>query len=97
MNILQLNQNITYLIYKYMPSREDLITLIHNDPDSVKYILSEIDKNKICMYSDNDLDLIKEIVYYYAWNLYRVVKTVLIMTVEYNNCIWWLIVAQCLC
>ncbi len=66
MNISQLNQSITYLINKYLPSRDDLIILIHNDSDSVKYILSEIDRNRICKYSDDDLNLIREIVYYYV-------------------------------
>lgn len=66
MDIFQLNKNIIYLINKYIPGREDLIILIHNDSDSVKYILSEIDRNRICMYSDDDLNLIKEIVYYYV-------------------------------
>ena len=62
----QLKQSMAYLINKYTLNRENLITLIYSDPDSVKYILSEMDANRTCVYSDEDLDLIKEIAYYYA-------------------------------
>ena len=35
------------------------------DSDSVKYIFSEIDKEKEIGYEDDDLELIKEISFYY--------------------------------
>ena len=46
MNEKILIKNIKYLISKYLIDRNDLSELITYDLDSVKYILSEIDKGK---------------------------------------------------
>lgn len=43
----------------------DLAELIRQDSDSVKYILSKIDKEKQIEYDDADLALIKEISFYF--------------------------------
>ena len=42
-----------------------LVELIMRDSDSVKYILSEISKGKKGDYDEEDLDLIKDISFYY--------------------------------
>ncbi len=65
MNKQELIDNITKLVNRYIPNRIDLIDLIKNDTDSTKYIMSEIDKYKNMDYSDEDLDLLKDIAYYY--------------------------------
>lgn len=39
-------ENIQYLVKKYLNERSDLLELIMQDSDSVKYILSEISKGK---------------------------------------------------
>lgn len=65
----ELNEKIIYLINKYIADktrREDLINLFNEDIDSVKYILAELDKFKIYQYDDEDLEIIKDIVYYYV-------------------------------
>lgn len=65
----ELNAKIIYLINKYIADktkREDLINLFNEDIDSVKYILAELDKFKIYKYNDEDLEIIKDIVYYYV-------------------------------
>ena len=50
---------------KYLYERNDLVELIMRDSDSVKYILSEISKGKKGDYDEEDLDLIKDISFYY--------------------------------
>ena len=65
MNKQELIDNIIKLVKKYAPNRVDLIDLIKNDIDSAKYIMSEIDKNKNMDYSNEDLELLKDIAYYY--------------------------------
>ncbi len=60
-----LTANIIYLLEKYLNNRSDLAELIQQDPDSVKYILSEIDKGKNTEYEEPDLVLIKDISFYY--------------------------------
>ena len=62
----QLQQNIVYLIEKYISNRENLKILIKEDIGSVKYILSEIEKDKDKDYTDEDLKLIQDIVFYYV-------------------------------
>ncbi|RHR31813.1 MULTISPECIES: hypothetical protein [unclassified Eubacterium (in: firmicutes)] len=57
--------NIIYLVNKYLDERNDLIELIKNDSDSVKYILSELSKEKKIDYDEQDLELIKDIAFYY--------------------------------
>lgn len=65
MNEKILIKNIKYLINKYLIDRNDLSELIMYDLDSVKYILSEIDKGKKNEYEKADLDLLKDISFYY--------------------------------
>lgn len=65
MNKLELIDNIIKLVNRYIPNRVDLVDLIKNDIDSTKYIMSEIDKHKKMDYSNEDLELMKEIAYYY--------------------------------
>ena len=67
MNKQELIDNITKLVNRYIPNRIDLIDLIKNDTYSTKYIMSVIDKYKNMDYSDEDLDLLKDIAYYYLW------------------------------
>lgn len=62
----QLQQNVIYLIDKYIPDRGDLKILIKEDIDSVKYILAQIEKYKSKEYMDEDLELIQDIVFYYV-------------------------------
>ncbi len=57
--------NVKYLVNKYLNERNDLVELIMRDSDSVKYILSEISKGKKGDYDEEDLDLIKDISFYY--------------------------------
>ena len=61
----QLINNMIYLLTKYLHDRNDLVELIQQDSDSVKFILSEIDKKKQLAYDDADLALIKEIAFYF--------------------------------
>lgn len=61
----RLIKNTTYLLSKYLHDRMDLAELIQQDPDSVKYILSKIDKEKQIEYDDADLALIKEISFHF--------------------------------
>ena len=65
MNKQELIDNIIILVNRYVPNRDDLIELIKNDIDSVKYIMSEIDKNKNMDYLNEDLELLKDIAFYY--------------------------------
>ena len=57
--------NVKYLVNKYLYERNDLVELIMRDSDSVEYILSEISKGKKGDYDEEDLDLIKDISFYY--------------------------------
>lgn len=57
--------NIEYLVDKYLIGRNDLIELVMRDTGSVKYILSEIRKYKKQDYDTEDIDLIKDISFYY--------------------------------
>lgn len=61
----ELIKNITFLVNKFIPEREDLIRLIENDSDSAKYILAEIDRYKNRDYDGEDLELLADIAYYY--------------------------------
>lgn len=65
MNYEELAEKMTLLVEKYIPERSDLIKLINEDNDSVKYILAEIDRNKNQDYETSDLELLKEIAYYF--------------------------------
>ena len=46
MNEEQLIESIKYLVDKYLNDKNDLVELIIQDTDSVKFVLSEINKNK---------------------------------------------------
>jgi hypothetical protein len=58
-------ENVKYLVSKYLNERNDLVELIMKDSDSVKYILSEISKGKKRDYEEGDLNMIKDISFYY--------------------------------
>lgn len=58
-------ENVIYLITKYLNARNDLVKLIRQDSDSVKYILSEINKFKSIEFEEKDINLIKNISFYY--------------------------------
>ena len=61
----KLINNVKYLVNKYLDERNDLVELIIQDSDSVKYILSEISNGKKKDYDTEDLELIKDISFYY--------------------------------
>ena len=61
----KLINNVKYLVNKYLDERNDLVELIIEDSDSVKYILSEISNGKKKDYDKEDLELIKDISFYY--------------------------------
>ena len=65
MNKKKLINNVKYLVNKYLDERNDLVELIIQDSDSVKYILSEISNGKKKDYDKEDLELIKDISFYY--------------------------------
>lgn len=58
-------ENVKYLVSKYLTERNDLVELIMKDSGSVKYILSEISKGKKRDYEEGDLNMIKDISFYY--------------------------------
>lgn len=58
-------ENISYLVTKYLSERNDLMELIQQDSGSVKYILSEISKNRNMEFEEKDSSLIKDISFYY--------------------------------
>lgn len=58
-------ENISYLVTKYLSERNDLMDLIQQDSGSVKYILSEISKNRNMEFEEKDSSLIKDISFYY--------------------------------
>ena len=61
----KLINNVKYLVNKYLDERNDLVELIIQDSDSVKYILSEISNGKKKDSDKEDLELIKDISFYY--------------------------------
>lgn len=61
----KLINNVKYLVNKYLDERNDLVELIIQDSDSVKYILSEISNGKKKDYDKEDIELIKDISFYY--------------------------------
>ena len=54
------------LIEKYIPDRNDLKELIKEDTDSVKYIVAEIDRYKTKSYEEVDLDIIKDVFFFWG-------------------------------
>ena len=58
-------ENLTYLVCKYLDGRNDLVKLAMQDTDSAKYILSEISKGKKKDYDKDDVDMIKDISFFY--------------------------------
>ncbi len=65
MNEEQLIESIKYLVDKYLNDKNDLVELIIQDTDSVKFVLSEINKNKKREYEESDVDMLKDISFYY--------------------------------
>lgn len=65
MNDNMLIENLKYLIGKYLNGRNDLVELASHDTDSVKYILSEISKGKKKDYDKEDINIIKDISFFY--------------------------------
>ncbi len=61
----KLIENIRYLVDKYLIERDDLVDLVTQDTDSTKYILSEISKYKKKDYDKEDIDIIKDISFFY--------------------------------
>ena len=61
----KLIENIRYLVDKYLIERDDLVDLVMQDTDSTKYILSEISKYKKTDYDREDIDIIKDISFFY--------------------------------
>ena len=61
----RLIESIKYLVDKYLVERTDLVELAMQDTDSTKYILSEISKGKKMNYDKEDVDIIKDISFYY--------------------------------
>lgn len=57
--------HMEHLLTKYLNDRMDLTELIRKDSDSVKCILSEIDQGKQIEYEETDLELIRDISFYY--------------------------------
>lgn len=57
--------HMEHLLTKYLNDRTDLAELIREDSDSVKYILAEIDQGKQIDYEETDLELIRDISFYY--------------------------------
>lgn len=66
MNNEEIQSNMEYLLNKYIPERQDLKKLIKEDFGCVKYILAGIDLHKKQEYADDDLKLIRDIVFYYV-------------------------------
>lgn len=58
-------ENLKYLVGKYLDERNDLVELAIQDTDSTKYILSEISKGKKRDYDKEDVDIIKDISFFY--------------------------------
>lgn len=67
MNETELKANLDYLVNKYIID-EQMKTKLQKYIFSLKakYILGEIDQNKIEEYTDADRELIKEIYFYYC-------------------------------
>jgi hypothetical protein len=65
MDKTEMTNIVIEMIDRYTPNRYDLVNYIKEDQDSLKYVLSEIDKNKNEEYSEDDLAVLKEIAYYF--------------------------------
>lgn len=68
MNELELQRNIEYLVNKYVIDdikKVELISMIKEDSDSAKYILAYLDINKKSGYEKLDVEMMKDIAYYY--------------------------------
>ena len=53
------------LVNRYVPDRSNRISMIKENVDSTRYVLSEIDKYKRNNYTSEDLTLLKDIGFYY--------------------------------
>ena len=57
--------NMILLVNRYVPDRSNRISMIKENVDSTRYVLSEIDKYKRNNYTSEDLTLLKDIGFYY--------------------------------
>lgn len=57
--------NVKYLINKYLPERNDLVDLLMQDTDSVKYIMYQIEIGNERAYDEKDSKLVHDIAFYY--------------------------------
>lgn len=67
MNKYELQSNLNYLVNKYIWDeglREQLKVQISNG--KAKFLLAEIDRNKVMPYSDSDIELIKDISFFFC-------------------------------
>ena len=68
MSELELQINIEYLVNKYVVDdikKVELISLIKKDSDSAKFILAELGIHKKSEYEKPDIEIMKDIAYYY--------------------------------
>lgn len=68
MNELELQRNIEYLVNKYIiddGKKLELISIIKQDSDSAKFVLAELGINKKSEYEESDIEIMKDIAYYY--------------------------------
>lgn len=68
MNELELQRNIEYLVNKYVIDdikKGELISMIKEDSDSAKFILAELSIHKKSEYEKSDIEIMKDIAYYY--------------------------------
>lgn len=67
MNKDKLIVNLKYLVDQYITDEQVKLELQEYISSlKTKYVLAEIDRNKVKEYSDNDKGLIKDICYYYC-------------------------------
>jgi len=67
MEKVELQANLNYLVSKYIKDDyviEQLKTQIVNN--KAKYVLTEIDRNKVEAFSEEDIDLMKDIAFYFC-------------------------------
>lgn len=68
MNKFELQRNIEYLVIKYIIDefkKIELISIIKQDSDSAKFILAELSIHKKSEYEKSDIEIMKDIAYYY--------------------------------
>lgn len=66
-NISDLLKKLELIIYHYIEDEEFAKELVrYIEPRKIKYVLAELDKNKKKSYSEDDIELIKDIYFYYC-------------------------------